>query len=78
MFDPDLDLHDTDELLNDLGYINLDPLPAHLDPERFSPCDLFSDADMFDDHEGKSLDHQHQCEGIPIPAEDCVPTEELP
>lgn len=76
MYNPDLDLHDTDELLNDLGYTNLDPMPAHLDPDRLSPCNAYSNTDLFDDE--KSAEHQGIFDGIEVSAEDGVPTEELP
>jgi hypothetical protein len=72
MHDPDYDLFDTDELLDDLGYTELDPLPAHLDPDRLSPCDTIVDSDSFDDQDLDST------EGFPIPPGEGVPTEELP
>lgn len=78
MHDPDHDLPDTAAILDDLGYNNLDPLPAHLDTDRLSPCDMFSDADMIDDYDDESSDHQDQGDGIEIPEEEGVSAEDLP
>lgn len=60
MLDSDLDLHDTDELLNDLGYTNIDPLPAHLDHDRLSPCDMFHDSDLMDYVDEEPSEHLDQ------------------
>jgi hypothetical protein len=64
MLDSDLDLLDTDELLNDLGYSNLDPLPAHLDHDRLSPCDMFNDSDLTDFIDDESSEYLDQEVGL--------------
>jgi hypothetical protein len=81
MFDSDLDLHDTDELLNELGSTNLDPLPAHLDPDRLSPCDFFHDSELMnsmdEDCSEQLVQEADMSASIEICEKDFAPTEEV-